>query len=613
MKRFLSLILVVFLAVGLLAACGKDSSDSGSTGSNASNGSNGSADAPQGDDGIFSTEDVKYADANNESVYRVVHPEFDSESLAWGETTIETKCATYVFKEIRSKVGVNIRNETDVKDGTDVYEILIGDTNRPETQKVKQYLFATTGGHTTDYIIGSVGKKIVIYSSGEETLMKACEYFIENFAKKEGVKGGIKYVYEPADTQNDVYINNVSLANYKIIRKHYNESYMTQAQIDNLIKTALDTYAYAIDYYEDEYEAESDYEIIVGNAKRPGVTAIANADEYKITVSGKKVYINGGSVQATAIAVSEFLKLMAKGKLTDADSVDGNYSATVEKYDKSKYYTRVWGDDFDGTEVDLTKWVHIGETAYSSRGFNGRTAVRSKDPGRVFVSDGKFNVLASYDDDYYYGGMLMTDRTMLYKYGYLEMSALLPDAPGLWTSLWLDSRWHAQNGKQPEVGVYYDFEIDINECFGNASAVAANCHKWPTALGKQNGYEHTSLDRPEYKQKRRVFLDEGKNFGDGLHTFGLLWDETQMTFTCDGEPYFSYAINTTFEDLDGFHALCYIRLSAAIGFASNPIGEIIPDDDPRWQTRNAMVVDYVHLYQLQDGKQITVTGDDIYK
>ena len=128
MKRFLSLILVVFLAVGLLAACGKDSSDSGSTGSNASNGS---TDAPQGDDGIFSTEDVKYADANNESVYRVVRPEPDIKNISWEDDSAETECATYVFKEIRSKVGVSIRNETDVKDGTDVYEILIGDTNRP--------------------------------------------------------------------------------------------------------------------------------------------------------------------------------------------------------------------------------------------------------------------------------------------------------------------------------------------------------------------------------------------------------------------------------------------------------------------------------------------------
>jgi beta-glucanase (GH16 family) len=245
---------------------------------------------------------------------------------------------------------------------------------------------------------------------------------------------------------------------------------------------------------------------------------------------------------------------------------------TIAAYDKSKYYTLTWGDDFEGDGVDPTLWYHVPENSYSSGGFNNRTAIRSKDPNYVFVADGKFHINASYNDTQYIGGMLMTDRTMLYKYGYLEMSAILPDAPGLWTSLWLDSRWHGQNGKQPDVGVYYDFEIDVNECFGNASAVAANCHKWPTILGEQSGFPHTSLDvEPYYNQKRRNSLDEGHNFGDGFHTFGLLWDETQMTFTCDGEPYFTYEINKTAEDLDGFHALCYIRLSAAIGFSGNPL------------------------------------------
>ncbi len=605
MKKILSLILVLVLTLGLLAACGSDSDDGAGTASG------GNSDVPQADDGVFSTDDVKYTDANGESLYRVIRPEEKTDSSSWQETSAASAAATYLFKQFRTKTNISIRNDTDAQDGTDVYEILIGETNRPESKIAKDYLFAATGNHKNDYVIGSIGKKIVIYSSGDDALMKACEYFVENFAKAEGIAGGIKYVFD--SQKPDVTINGVALGGFKVIRKHYNESYITQAQIDELVKVANETYDYPLGYYEDTYEAESEYEIVIGDANRSGVTAIANRDEYKITISGKKVYINGGSVEATAIAVSEFTKLLAKGTVTDADSVSGNYSATVANYDKSKYYTRTWGDDFDGDSVDSTLWYHVPENAYSSAGFNNRTAIRSTDPNHVFVSDGKFNILAGYNDSQYIGGMLMTDRTMLYKYGYLEMSAVLPDAPGLWTSLWLDSRWHNMIGKQPGVGVYYDFEIDVNECFGNASAVQANCHKWPTLVGEREGYPHTSLDTPDYKNKRRTARDENHNFGDGFHTFGLLWDETQMTFTCDGEAYFTYNINTTLEDLDGFHALCYIRLSAAIGFSGNPLGEIIPDDDPRWQTRNAMIVDYVHIYQLDDGKQQLLVNDEIYQ
>ncbi len=598
MKRLFSLCLVLILALGLLAGCGgDDKKDDASS----------KTDAPVADDGIFSTEDVKFVGENGEALYRIIRSQEFSGHSAGGSSD----AANYVSAQLRMVFGTNFRSTTDDNDGTDTYEILVGDTNRPETKIVKDYFFSASNGLKEEYIIGTVGKKIVIYSTDFGTLKVAAEYFIKNYAKAEGVQGGIKYVFKSAE--KGITVNGATLTAFKVVRSHYNESYIVQAQIDEMINTA-NGLGHIIEYVEDQYVTEGDYEIVVGNANRKGVTEITNRDEYKITIQDKKVYINGGSPQATAIAVAEFGKMLSKVQLTNADSVSGTYSETVKKYDRSKYYTLTWGDDFDGDSVDPTLWYHVPETAYSSDGFNNRTAIRSKDPNYVFVADGKFHINSSFNDTQYIGGMLMTDRTMLYKYGYLEMSAILPDAPGLWTSLWLDSRWHGQNGKQPDVGVYYDFEIDVNECFGNASAVAANCHKWPTSFGEKEGYEHTSLDvEPYSRQKRRAAVDEGHNFGDGFHTFGLLWDETQMTFTCDGEPYFTYEINKTVEDLDGFHALCYIRLSAAIGFSGNPLGTIIDDNDERWYTRNKFVIDYVHIYQLQDGKQQLVTGDAIWQ
>lgn len=599
MKKYLSFVLVLILSFGLLSACGSDNSDVSSSAS---------VTGPVADDGVLSTDNVSFIDASGDAVYRIIR----SETATSQENTEVTNAATYLYTQMRNKLGVTSRQTTDAnEDGTDAYEILVGDTNRPESAKVKEYFFAKSAGFTDQYIICTIGKKIVIYSSGKDTLRAACEYFLNNYVSKDGVTGGIKYIKEETTGKTAITVNGASIANFKIVRRHYNESYITQVQINNLIKTLGETYLFNVEYVEDQYVAEGDYEIVVGKTNRSNSPNVINLDEYKISVSGKKVYIDGGSVESTAIAVSEFTKMLSKGALTDADSVDGTYSNAIAGYDKTTYYTRTWGDDFDGTEVDSSLWYHVPENAYTSGGFYNRTAIRSRDPNYVFVGDGKFHICASYNDTQYIGGMLMTDRTMLYKYGYLEMSAVLPDAPGLWTSLWLDSRWHAQNGKQ-DTGIYYDFEIDVNECFGNASAVAANCHKWPTALGEREGYPHTSLDVEPYSQKkRRTFVDEGQNFGDGFHTYGLLWDETQMTFTCDGEPYFTYKINETEEDLDGFHALCYIRLSAAIGFSGNPMGTIIDDSDERWYTRNKFIVDYVHIYQLDDGKQLLLTGDAI--
>ena len=584
MKRILSLLTAMLLTFTLLAGCGGDKkapTDSAS------------GDTVSADDGIFSAEDIKYVDEGGGSVYLVIRPEND--------TMGTTASASYVAKQMKTLLGTPIKNTSDAADGTDAYEILIGDTKRPETEKAKEYLIAATGGHRLDYIVCSIGKKIVVYGMSSDALTTAGRYFVDNFVKAEGVAGGIKYTCAAEENYTDITVNGAPLSLFKIIRPHYNSSYITQMQIEALIGTAKDTYAYELGYYEDAYVTEGDYEIIIGNANRKGVEAVSDSDEYRITVSGKRVYLNGGSIQATAMAVSEFAKMLARANLSDADSVTGSYTAAVSGYDMSKYYTYKWGDDFDGSSIDATKWYHVPEGSYSSTGMNGRLSVRSADPNRVYVNNGTFTICVGYDDTKYYGGMLMTDRTMLYKYGYLEMSAILPSGDGLWSSLWLDSRWHGYDVDQGAGYIYYQ-EIDVNECFGNASAVAANCHKWPTKMGEDAGYPHTSLDGTHGADKRRTAKDDG-SFNNEFHTFGYLWNENECTFTCDGEVYFSYKNNETPEDLDGFHTLCYLRISAAIGFANNPLGKIIDDNDPAWQTTNKFIIDYIHIYQLDDGKQ----------
>ena len=113
MKKLLSLILICLIFVGVLAACGNSATSS-------SDNNNNSATIT---DAIFSTEKVVFIDSNNESVYRIVRPEGDSEL---------TTTAGSLFKKMKEVLGVNIKNVSDTSDGSDAYEILIGHTNRPE-------------------------------------------------------------------------------------------------------------------------------------------------------------------------------------------------------------------------------------------------------------------------------------------------------------------------------------------------------------------------------------------------------------------------------------------------------------------------------------------------
>ncbi len=581
MKRIISILFVLVLTFGLFAGCGSSDNDNDSSGSNAVG------------EGIFSTDTVKYVDASGEAVYAFVR----AESLS----TDASSKAMEIFTGLKKTLGVNkMKNVADsATDGVDSYEILIGKTNRPESAQALEYLKGLNNGRSREYIIATIGKKIVINGFSNEAIIAAVDYFVKNYIK-ETIEGGICYTFTTVGNYSDITINGIHLGQFKIVRPEYNVSYVTQMQIDELINIADSKYSYAVECVNDT-EQESEYEIIVGNANRAGTAAINNRDEFAVKVLEKKIYLNGGSPQAIAMAVSEFAKLLPKGALTNADSFDGTFTQSISNYDQSNYYTLSWGDDFDGDNIDTSKWYVVPDGPYNSKGMNGRWSIRTTDSNYVYVSDGKFVINASYNDAQYIGGMIMTDRTMVYKYGYLEMSAILPHGDGLWTALWLDSRWHQFGHLQEDNGIIYDQEIDVNECFGNANTVAANVHKWPTEQGEEAGYEHTSLDREPYGNQKKYSLEKGKAFNQTLHTFGFLWDEDEHTFTCDGRVYFSYKNNETDEDKDGLHVYSYIRLSAAIGFESQ--GVIIPDDDPAWQESNKLIADYVHIYQLQDGKQ----------
>lgn len=580
MKRALSLILIMALSLGLLVGCGGDKKDSGKTdGQNAV------------DDGIFSTATVRFADENKEAVYTFVR----AESLS-ADTSAK---AMEIFSALKNDLGINkMKNVSDTSsDGTDAYEILVGHTNRSESAQALDYLRSLNNGRSRDYIICTIGKKIVVNAFAESALEEAVDYFVKNYVK-DTIDNGLKYTYLTTGDFADVKINGTHLGRFKIVRPEYNFSYLSQMQIDALIKTAETDHAYLLDYCNDT-ETAVDYEIIVGTAEREGVEGIGGYDDYKITVKGNKIYLNGGSPQATAMAVSEFTKMLEKGNITDADSVSGNYAQTIDSYDKSTYYTLSWGDDFEGTEIDTTKWVVVPDGPYNQQGMNGRRSIRTNDTQYVYVKDGYFHIDASYTENEYIGGMIYTYKTMVYKYGYLEMSAILPHGEGFWTALWVDSRGH-NFPLEEENGLLYGSEIDVNECFGNASVVAGNVHKWPTELGEATDYAHTSLD-DAYGNEKKYALESGENFNNEFHTFGLLWDEDEHTFICDGNAYFTYKNNETTEDRDGLHIHSFLRLSAAIGFETQ--GVIEPDDSAAWITTNQLIADYVYVYQLQDGKQ----------
>lgn len=588
MKKVLAIMLLLAIATGLFAGCGKDSgSGTGKNGSNTSAAST-SEIIPVSDD-MFTKDKIVFVDGGK-AVYNIVKPESCSK--------ITSETAAKLFKQMKTALDASSKNITDANDGTDSYEILIGNTNRSESAAALQYLSANSSMRKDDFLIGSIGKKIVIVGTNDEAVDAAADYFIANLLKKEGVEGGILYV-NLTDTSNmtDRNINGVALGHFKIVRPHYNSSYITQMEMEKLVNTVKEKFGYSLSIVEDAYEAPGEYEIIVGNTNRDGVSAITDRDIFQIRIEGTKVYLNGGHSYSTAAAVTEFTKLLLDKDITNDMSVSaGSYNTVVATYDKSTYFTPVWYDDFDGTTIDTKKWSVIKPGGSDSTGYDNKRCVRSADPSITFVRDGLFQVHPFQDDTTYYGGMLRTDTTMSYTFGFAETSEIIPNAPGFWTSLWCCS-------DDPDTLKIQSPEIDINESFGDGTVYGSNCHRWPCAanpIQQQLKLEHTSFGFD------RKSLD-GRTYNDDFHTYGFLWDETQLTFTCDGEIHASYDITQENADTECFTHSLYFILSMAVGFANNSqdIRKATAED---WQSdKCCLFVDYVYVYQLKDGKQKLVT------
>ncbi|MBO5745762.1 MAG: family 16 glycosylhydrolase [Clostridia bacterium] len=587
MKK-LALLLCFVLLVTMFAGCGGKGKDKDATGNTVG-------------DGIFSTETVNFKDENSEATYIIIRSDNASAEVSTAALT--------VFQKYKKGLGASPKNLTDSTDGTDKYEILVGDTNRPESAKAKQYLSEKVGGRHLDYIICSIGKKIVIYGATDTATTNAATYFIENYLKGDTVSGGIKYTFATEGNFKDVTVNGVALGKYTIIRPRINSSFMTYSETEKFVEKVLEYTGYQMYIKDDTVTAETDYELIIGDCARPDVTKLDIRDEYRITVSGKKIFLNGGNHASVTMAVSEFTKLIQqKGTWTDSDSVIGSYAEAVKAYDKSTYYTPTFWDDFDDISgdhvnengLDTTKWKLI--TA-GKKGYGGYKAVRATDPEHVYVKDGMFQIHPYVDHaaQTYYGGFLRSEGRMKFTYGYIEYSAKIPDGPSFWTALWL--RCTDKSGASRP-------EIDVAECFGNSKTYSFNLHTWPGEDAAEFGVEHTSLDGGKYPDKKKECPDD-KKFNDDFHTYGMLWTDEVAWATCDGTPFFKYNMGDKETDAECFGKLADICISLACGFEEVPGGANPNDAGPEvWNDTGIYYVDWVGVYQIEDTKQVMVFGED---
>lgn len=220
----------------------------------------------------------------------------------------------------------------------------------------------------------------------------------------------------------------------------------------------------------------------------------------------------------------------------------------------------VWADEFDGTELDKSKWSYRlnfwGKPfpAFCDKGVNldGEshavfTPVRMED-GRICsaqlqTGSNSFDIPKStYDnevnscgDNNFWPLGKLPEPTFMHRYGYYEVRCKLQKTDGWWSAFWIQS---------PSIGTTFNpewsgVEVDIMEYFGNQKLTSGNFYGGYGEDLKRDARVHYDLNGDSLDgygaDVDESKLEELKKAEDEFHRFGLLWTENEYVFYYDGK------------------------------------------------------------------------------
>lgn len=287
-------------------------------------------------------------------------------------------------------------------------------------------------------------------------------------------------------------------------------------------------------------------------------------------------------------------------------------------------YNLVWNDEFDKTGIDYNKWCYGSEN--SDKYDNMLLLTEQDDPSIITAKDGllkmyarryvsKSNPLIEYAAPRAFG----TRETMNFKYGYIEMRAMVPMKQGSFSAFWSVGK-PALVQKQSN---HYYIEMDFFECFSSCFQLCANFHKWYDDGGHSNFDLNLSnkLGTSIGTSKYRYFnFQNYETLPLEYHTYAVEWTKECIKTFVDGECYTSIDITMPYDaeweysnttntsiplnavwrnDMSGYHDYIYLLLQNLIYVSDSSLTNNVNEDSP---FPYGFLVDYVRLYQNPDNQ-----------
>jgi len=232
-------------------------------------------------------------------------------------------------------------------------------------------------------------------------------------------------------------------------------------------------------------------------------------------------------------------------------------------------YYLVWGDEFDGTSLDPTKWW-----AWDQPDRSGYAV-----PQAVTVGGGYLTITTYSTNSLNYSAIVSSDGRFRARYGYTEASVEFNGSPGMFSDFWINS---ANNGEFVGDPAAEGAEVDVCEHrvtttnnMGDLSGQVTIDLHWD---GYTTGIEHTGTSGLV-----------GSGLGTGFHTYGLLWNNTNYNVSIDGTPMWSTNAGIS-QRTEVIMLSCEVDSNSFCGIVpTNGYGNFLT-------SITTTVVDYVHFY-----------------
>jgi beta-glucanase (GH16 family) len=234
-------------------------------------------------------------------------------------------------------------------------------------------------------------------------------------------------------------------------------------------------------------------------------------------------------------------------------------------------YTLAWRDEFSGAALNTSDWTY--ELGGGGWGNNEAQYYRAQNTS---VANGHLTIEArqeNFGGRNYTSSRLITKDKQSFRYGRIDIRAVMPEGQGMWPALWM------LGSNISSVGWPRSGEIDIMEMVGGS--------------GREDtvhGTGHWDNDGSYASFGRSYTLNSG-TFADEFHVFSIEWDSSQIRWYVDGQQYNALSISSA--GLSEFREEFFFIFNIAVG--GNWPG--YPDGSTVFPQR--MLVDYVRVFEKQ--------------